>query len=69
MAWKSCRDAMYAAFRMEYLHCCRCPDNNTLRGQFVDAKNLRFQLKKHEYPSTFPETFLQIAFAHATHLE
>ncbi|KVI05504.1 COBW domain-containing protein 1 [Cynara cardunculus var. scolymus] len=29
----------------------------------VDAKNLRFQLKKHEDSSTFPEAFLQIAFA------
>ncbi|KAK9063642.1 hypothetical protein SSX86_017513 [Deinandra increscens subsp. villosa] len=29
----------------------------------VDAKNLRFQLKKHEGSSTFPEAFLQIAFA------
>ncbi|KAI3733755.1 hypothetical protein L6452_13211 [Arctium lappa] len=29
----------------------------------VDAKNLRFQLKKHEGSSSFPEAFLQIAFA------
>lgn len=29
----------------------------------VDAKNLRFQLKKHQGSSTFPEAFLQIAFA------
>ncbi|XP_071716079.1 uncharacterized protein [Rutidosis leptorrhynchoides] len=29
----------------------------------VDAKNLPFQLKKHEDASTFPEAFLQIAFA------
>nr|XP_043628268.1 COBW domain-containing protein 1 [Erigeron canadensis] len=29
----------------------------------VDAKNLRFQLRKHEDSSTFPEAFLQIAFA------
>ncbi|XP_021997294.1 COBW domain-containing protein 1 isoform X2 [Helianthus annuus] len=35
----------------------------------VDAKNLRFQLKKHEDSSTFPEAFLQIAFAHAAHME
>ena len=38
------------------------PDNNTWRGQVVDAKNLRFQLKKHEDSSTFPDAFLQIAF-------
>ncbi|XP_023754207.1 uncharacterized protein LOC111902625, partial [Lactuca sativa] len=29
----------------------------------VEAKNLRFQLKKHQDSSTFPEAFLQIAFA------
>ncbi|GJV23239.1 hypothetical protein Tco_1375934 [Tanacetum coccineum] len=40
----------------------RCPDNNTLRGQVIDAKNLRFEVKKHEDSSTFPETFLQIEF-------
>ncbi|GKE85527.1 hypothetical protein Tco_1559269, partial [Tanacetum coccineum] len=34
----------------------------------VDAKNLCFQLKKHEDSSTFPEAFLQIAYA-ATHLK
>ncbi|GKC02946.1 putative reverse transcriptase domain-containing protein [Tanacetum coccineum] len=40
----------------------KCPDNNTLRGQVIDAKNLRFEVKKHEDSSTFPETFLQIEF-------
>ncbi|KAL7590729.1 hypothetical protein Lser_V15G37325 [Lactuca serriola] len=29
----------------------------------VEAKNLRFQLKKHQDSSTFPEAFLEIAFA------
>lgn len=29
----------------------------------MDAKNLRFQLNKHRDSSSFPEAFLQIAFA------
>ncbi|GJW07401.1 putative reverse transcriptase domain-containing protein, partial [Tanacetum coccineum] len=37
-----------------------CPDNNTLRGQVIDAKNLRFEVKKHEDSSTFPETFQEV---------
>jgi len=29
----------------------------------VDAKNLRFQLDEHRGSSSFPEAYLQIAFA------
>ncbi|XP_034201264.1 COBW domain-containing protein 1 isoform X2 [Prunus dulcis] len=35
----------------------------------VDAKNLRFQLSENQSSSSFPEAYVQIAFAHATHLE
>ncbi|GKD37235.1 hypothetical protein Tco_1257442 [Tanacetum coccineum] len=50
-------------------HCLkRLPPGASGVQLVVDAKNLCFQLKKHEDSSTFPEAFLQIAYA-ATHLK